>query len=167
MFDEHLENIEMKTENKFIVSYTDYRKVEVSDKELYYMLSNGTTKGLGLFTFVVYLLKYGTDLLIDEIENHFHKTLVENLVNLYKNKSVNRNNATLIFATHYCELLDLFNRTDNIYITKYDKFIKLENVYRNYNFRPELSKSKKLYTNAFKTDVNYESLMNFKKELMK
>lgn len=167
MFDEHLENIEMKSENKFIVSYTDHRKVEVSDKELYYMLSSGTTKGLGLFTFVVYSLKYGTDLLIDEIENHFHKTLVENLVNLYKDKSVNRNNATLIFTTHYCELLDLFNRTDNIYITKYDKFIKLENVYRNYNFRPELSKSKKFYTNAFKTDVNYESLMNFKKELMK
>ena len=167
MFDEHLDNIEMVNDDKFIVYYNDKRKVEVSNKELYNMLSSGTSKGIGLFTYVVYSLKNGTDLLIDEIENHFHKTLVENLVNLYKDKSVNKKNATLIFTTHYCELLDLFNRTDNIYITKYDKKIRLENVYKVYNFRPELSKSKKFYSNAFNTDVNYESLMNFKKELMK
>ena len=167
MFDEHLDNIEMINDDKFIVYYNDKRKVEVSNKELYKMLSSGTSKGIGLFTYVVYSLKNGTDLLIDEIENHFHKTLVENLVNLYKDKSVNKKNATLIFTTHYCELLDLFNRTDNIYITKYDKNIRLENVYKDYNFRPELSKSKKFYSNAFNTAVNYESLMNFKKELMK
>ena len=167
MFDEHLDNIEMINDDKFIVYYNDKRKVEVSNKELNNMLSSGTSKGIGLFTYVVYSLKNGTDLLIDEIENHFHKTLVENLVNLYKDKSVNKKNATLIFTTHYCELLDLFNRTDNIYITKYDKKIHLENVYKDYNFRPELSKSKKFYNNAFNTAVNYESLMNFKKELMK
>lgn len=167
MFDEHLDNIKMKNEDKFIVYYTDKREIEVSNKELYDMLSSGTSKGLRLFTYVVYSLKYGADLLIDEIENHFHKTLVENLVNLYKDKSVNKKNAMLIFTTHYCELLDLFNRTDNIYITKYDQKICLENVYKDYKFRPELSKSKKFYSNAFNTDVNYESLMNFKKELMK
>ncbi len=167
MFDEHLDNIEMINDDKFIVYYYDKSKVEVNSRELYNMLSSGTSKGIGLFTDVVYSLKNGTDLLIDEIENHFHKTLVENLVNLYKDKSVNKRNAMLIFTTHYCELLDLFNRTDNIYITKYDKKIRLENVYTDYNFRPELSKSKKFYSNAFDTDVNYESLMNFKKELMK
>ncbi len=167
MFDEHLDNIEMINEDKFVVYYNDKSKVEVSNKELYNMLSSGTSKGIGLFTYVVYSLKNGTDLLIDEIETHFHKTLVEYLVYLYKDKSVNKKNATFIFTTHYCELLDLFNRTDNIYITKYDKKIRLENVYKDYNFRPELSKSKKFYSNAFNTDVNYESLMNFKKELMK
>ena len=167
MFDEHLENIEMKNEDKFVIHYTSKKMLEVNSKELYNMLSSGTTKGLSLFTQVVFSLKYGTDLLIDEIENHFHKMLVENLINLYKDKSVNKNNATLIFTTHYCELLDLFNRTDNIYITKYDEKIKIENVYKNYSFRSELSKSKKFYNNAFQTDVNYEYLMNFKKELMK
>ena len=39
-------------------------------------------------------------------------------------------------------------------------------VYKNYDFRPELSKSNKFYSNAFDTGINYESLMNFKKELM-
>ena len=166
MFDEHLESIKMLNENKYRIVYKDSKTREVSGKELYDILSSGTNKGFGLFTFVLYSLKSGSDLIIDEIENHFHKTLVENLVNLYKDKSVNKKNATLIFTTHYCELLDLFNRTDNIYISKYDDKIKLENMHEVYKFRPELSKSKKFYENTFNTDVNYDALMNFKKELM-
>ena len=166
MFDEHIDNIEMKNDDRFIVYYHNNTSKEVSNRELYSMLSSGTTKGLSLFTYVFYSLACGTDLLIDEIENHFHKTLVANLINLYKDKNVNKYGATLVFTTHYCELLDLFNRADNIYITKYDEKIKLENMYLDYNFRPELSKSKKFYSNAFNTDVNYEALMNFKKELM-
>ncbi len=166
MFDEHLETIKIVNNDKFMICYTDGTKKEVFSKELYEVLSSGTIKGLGLFSYVVYSLKNGYDLIIDEIEKSFHKMLVENLVSLYKDKSVNKKGATLIFTTHYCELLDLFNRTDNIYITKYDQKIRLENMYNNYKFRPELSKSKKFYNNAFNTDVNYESLMKFKKELM-
>ena len=166
MFDEHLDNIKMINEDKFKIIYTDSRSKEVSNSELYKILSSGTTKGFGLFTFVVYSLRTGADLIIDEIENHFHKTIVENLINLYKDKTVNKKNATLIFTTHYCEILDLFNRTDNIYISKYDKAIVLENMYANYKFRTELSKSNKFYNNEFNTNVSYDALMNFKKELM-
>ena len=166
ILDEHLDNIKMIGENKYIMYYANKETKEVSGIELYHMLSSGTTKGFNLFTLVLHSLITGSDLIVDEIENHFHKTLVQYLVNLFKDKSVNKKNATLIFTTHYCELLDLFNRNDNIYITKYDIKIKLENVHKDYNFRPELSKSKKFYNNAFDTGVNYESLMNFKKELM-
>ena len=166
IFDEHLEKIKLLNENKFLLSYSDKTFKELTYMELLNILSSGTVKGLSLFTFVVFSLKNGIDLIIDEIENHFHKSLVENLVNLYKDKSVNKHNATLIFTTHYCELLDLFNRSDNIYITKYNKKIQALNLYENYKFRPELSKSKKFYSNAFDTDINYEYLMNFKKELM-
>lgn len=166
MFDEHLENIEMLNDNKYRIIYTNKIKKEVSNNELYEILSSGTTKGFGLFTFVVYSLRTGADLIIDEIENHFHKTLVENLVNLYKDKSVNKNNATLIFTTHYCELLDLFGRSDNIYISKYEEKIKLENMHEDYKFRSELRKSNKFYNNEFNTNVNYDALMDFKKELM-
>ena len=167
MFDEHLEDIKMINENKYKVIYTNGTSKEVSNSSLYEILSSGTTKGFGLFIFVVYSLKTGSDLIIDEIENHFHKTLVENLVNLYKDKSVNKNNATLIFTTHYCEILDLFNRSDNIYICKYDKAITLENMHLNYKFRSELSKSNKFYNNEFNTNISYDALMDFKKELMK
>ena len=166
IFDEHLKNIEMISEKKYRLTFSNDSVKEVSDSELYEILSSGTTKGFGLFTFVIYSLKTGTDLIIDEVENHFHKTIVENLISLYKDKTVNKNNACLIFTTHYCELLDLFSRNDNIYISKFNKKIKLENMYEEYKFRPELSKSNKFYENAFNTNVNYESLMNFKRGIM-
>ncbi len=166
MFDDHIVGIKMESENKFEIKYKNREVQEVSSRELYEILSSGTNKGLALFAFVIVSLKNGLDLIIDEIEIHFHKTLVENLINLYKDKSVNKKNATLIFTTHYCELLDLFDRSDNIYISKYDQYIKLENMYEKYKIRPELLKSKKYYENAFDTDVDYDALMKFKKELM-
>lgn len=166
LFDKHIKRIEMIEDNKYKIYYTNKEVKEVSIALLINSLSSGTKKGFLLFSLVVYSLKTGCDLIIDEIENHFHKTLVENLVSLYKDKTVNRHNATLIFTTHYCELLDLFNRYDNLYITKYDKDIVLENIYANFKIRPELSKSKKFYENAFNTAVDYDALMDFKKELM-
>ena len=122
---------------------------------------------LPLYTFDAASLLYGFDLIIDEVENHFHKTLVENMLSLYKDKSVNRHNATLIFTTHYCEVLDLFNRQDNIWISKANGKVSLSNMYDAYDLRPELLKSKQFYNNAFQTSVNYEDLMRLKKELMR
>lgn len=131
------------------------------------MLSSGTTKGVFLYVLMVASLENGFDLIVDEIENHFHKTLVENMICLYKDKSVNRKNATLIFTTHYCEMLDLFSRQDNIWIAKSDSQVYLSNMYEDYEIRPELLKSKQFYNNAFQTAVNYEELMNMKRKLMK
>ena len=154
----------MLDDNHFKLSFYGESKI-VSDKELIYMLSSGTTKGVLLYLFVAASLQEGFDLIVDEIENHFHKTLVENMISLYKDKSVNKNNATLIFTTHYCELLDLFNRQDNIYIAKSNGKVCLTNMYDGFNLRPELLKSKQFYNNVFQTAVNYDELMRFKKEL--
>ena len=169
IFDENIREISMKDEHNFRLKFEgDQPKDQVmSDKELLYFLSSGTTKGMLLYTFVVASLKYGFDLIIDEVENHFHKTLVENILSLYKDKSVNRHNATLIFTTHYCEVLDLFNRQDNIWISKANGKVSLSNMYDDYDLRPELLKSKQFYNNAFQTSVNYEDLMKLKKELMR
>ena len=169
IFDENIREISMKDEHNFRLKFEgDQPKDQVmSDKELLYFLSSGTTKGMLLYTFVVASLKYGFDLIIDEVEDHFHKTLVENMLSLYKDKSANRHNATLIFTTHYCEVLDLFNRQDNIWISKANGKVSLSNMYDDYDLRPELLKSKQFYNNAFQTSVNYEDLMNLKKELMR
>ena len=169
IFDENIREISMKDEHNFRLKFegNQPRDQVMSDKELLYFLSSGTTKGMLLYTFVVASLKYGFDLIIDEVEDHFHKTLVENMLSLYKDKSVNRHNATLIFTTHYCEVLDLFNRQDNIWISKADGKVSLSNMYDDYDLRPELLKSKQFYNNAFQTSVNYEDLMKLKKELMR
>lgn len=89
------------------------------------------------------------------------------MISLYKDKTVNKNNATLIFTTHYCEVLDLFHRRDNIWIAKSDAKAALSNMYEDYEIRTELLKSKPFYNNAFQTAVNYEELMNMKRKLMK
>ena len=166
IFDDKIKSLEMLDEKHYKLTYQD-RVKELSDSELVYMLSSGTTKGVLLYIFVVAALENGFDLLIDEVENHFHKTLVENMISLFKDKTVNEKSATLIFTTHYCEVLDLFNRQDNIWIAKSDNKIRLDNMYEAYNIRPELLKSRQFYNNAFDTSVNYEDLMALKKELMR
>lgn len=167
LFDGNIKSLTMlEDEHNYELSLTTGKKT-VSDKELIHILSSGTTKGLLLYVTVIASLKYGFDLIIDEIENHFHKTLVENIINLYKDKSVNKCNATLYFSTHYCELLDLFNRQDNIWVCRADKKIVAENMYENFDIRVELSKSRQFYNDAFKTSVNYDDLMSIKKEFLK
>ena len=166
IFDDKIKNLAMVDEKHYKLEYQDCVK-ELSDSELVYMLSSGTTKGILLYIFVVAALENGFDLLIDEVENHFHKTLVENMISLFKDRTVNRRSATLIFTTHYCEVLDLFNRQDNIWIAKSDHKIRLDNMYESYNIRPELLKSRQFYNNAFDTAVSYEDLMALKKELMR
>ena len=166
LFDENIKGLSMLDEHNYELTLSEEIKT-VSDKELLHFLSSGTTKGLLLYVTVIASLKYGFDLIIDEIENHFHKTLVENIINLYKDKSVNKLNATLYFSTHYCELLDLFNRQDNIWVCRSDKKIVAENMYEKFDIRTELSKSRQFYNNAFKTSVNYEDLMSIKKEFLK
>ena len=164
IFDENIESLEMVDEKNYKLKF----KGEVrnyTDTQLIYMLSSGTTKGILLYVLMVASLKEGFDLLIDEVENHFHKTLVENMISLYKDKSVNRNNATLIFTTHYCEVLDQMGRQDNIWICKSGVQVSLSNMYEDYQIRPELLKSKQYYNNAFQTAVDYNALMNLKRIL--
>ncbi len=166
IFDDNILDLQMVDERNYKVVYRDCEKV-YTDRELVYMLSSGTTKGILLYTMVVASLRNGFDLLIDEVENHFHKTLVENIISLYKDKTVNRLGASLMFTTHYCEVLDLFNRQDNIWICQADGKIRVRNMYEDYDLRSGLLKSKQFYNNAFHTAVNYEELMNLKRKLMK
>lgn len=165
IFDDNIISLKQADDNNYLLNYQGKEKM-YSDRELFAFLSSGTTKGINLYILAVISLKMGFDLVVDEIENHFHKTLVENLIMLYKDKQVNKKNATLYFSTHYCELLDLFNRSDNIWITHSKGKVTISNMYEEYGIRTELLKSKKFYQNAFDTAVNYEMLMELKKELM-
>ncbi|MBQ7991673.1 MAG: ATP-binding protein [Solobacterium sp.] len=166
IFDETIEELIQIDEHNYRVVTRNEDRI-MSDSQLIYFLSSGTTKGVLLYTLMAASLKEGFDLLVDEVENHFHKTLVENMISLYKDKSVNKNNATLVFTTHYCEVLDQMGRQDNIWICNADDHIRLTNMYEDFRIRPELLKSRQYYSNAFKTAVNYEDLMALKKVLKK
>lgn len=161
LFDDNINNLIKIDDINYKLVLKD-KELVFSSADLYNYLSSGTTKVILLYADIMTSLKNGNDIIIDEIENHFHKTLVENIINLYKDKSVNKHNATLYFSTHYPELLDLFNRRDNIYICRQENKIILENLYQTYPIRNELSKSHQFYNNAFKTEVNYDDLLDLR-----
>ena len=156
IFDENIKELTRLDDHNYRV-VTEHEELVMSDNQLVYFLSSGTTKGILLYTLMVASLKEGFDLLIDEVENHFHKTLVENMISLYKDKGVNRKSATLVFTTHYCEVLDQMGRQDNIWVCNANSHIHLANMYEVYHIRSALLKSKQYYNNAFRTAVNYHS----------
>lgn len=81
--------------------------------------------------------------------------MVEHPICEILHKKVNRHGATLLFSTHYCEVLDLFNRQDNIWVCQSSDKIAIKNMYESFEVRSGLLKSKRFYNNAFQTAVNY------------
>ncbi|EUJ31286.1 AAA family ATPase [Listeria cornellensis] len=108
--------IKFKGSNKEIIS-------EVFELEKY--LSSGTIKGISILINMMTVLNTGGYLLIDEIENHLNKTIVINIIDMFTS-SLNKNGATLIFTTHYSEILDSIDRSDSIYILHKYKNISLD-----------------------------------------
>lgn len=99
-----------------------------------------------------------------DIKKEFERWLVNATADM--DKTVNRHGATLLFSTHYCEVLDLFNRQDNIWVCQSSDKIAIKNMYESFEVRSGLLKSKRFYNNAFQTAVNYDELMNLKRKLI-
>lgn len=96
--------------------------------ELNRYLSSGTIKGINTFLYAIRIFNNGGYLIIDELENHFNREIVSTLIRFYMDKKINKKGATLIFSTHYSELLDEFERNDNIYIVRNRQGITIENL---------------------------------------
>lgn len=99
-----------------------------NSNELFNYLSSGTIKGITHFYIAKQVIKQGGYLLVDEIENHFNKEIVSTFIKLFMDKDINHNGGVLIFSTHYPEILDIFDRNDNINITRNDGNISIENL---------------------------------------
>ncbi|MBS6397890.1 MAG: ATP-binding protein [Clostridiales bacterium] len=96
--------------------------------ELEQYLSSGTIKGIVIFSEVKDILRSGGYLLVDEIENHFNKEIVTSLIRFFMDSRLNKNGGTLIFTTHYPELLDEYDRNDGIHIVRNRNGITVENL---------------------------------------
>ena len=91
-------------------------------------LSSGTIKGINIFLNAIKTFEIGGYLIIDDLENHINQEIVSTLIRFYMDKKVNPKGAMLIFSTHYSELLDEFERNDNIYIVRNRNGISAENL---------------------------------------
>lgn len=128
-------------------------------------LSSGTIKGIITFSMVKEVLQSGGYLLVDEIENHFNKEIVTTLVRFFMDSRFNKNGGTLIFTTHYPELLDEYNRNDGIYIVRNRNGITVENL--SYILTRNDIKRSDAYQSGFLegTTPTYEAYIRLKKSL--
>lgn len=139
---------------------------EITLRQLADYLSSGTIKGLYLLISVQQTLEVGGYMIIDEIENHLNKSIVIMLLNLFKSK-VNKNNATLIFSTHYSEILDDIERNDCIYFTtKESGEIVVTNLSTKYS-RNDRKKSSIFLSGILGTAPQYNSYIEMKRTMKK
>lgn len=133
--------------------------------ELEQYLSSGTIKGIITFSMVKEVLASGGYILVDELENHFNKEIVVTLIRFFMDSSLNKNGSTLIFTTHYSELLDEYDRNDAIYIVRNRNGITAENL--SYILKRNDIKKSDAYQSGFLagTTPAYEAYMRLKKNL--
>ncbi len=167
MLDESIEYIKLKDNDTIKFKRFNEDEETMNKLELINILSSGTFRGVELYIRAVNALKSGKILIVDEIESSFQKNLVSNLLFLFNDSNININHATLIFSTHYTEILDYLKRRDSIFIThKENGRIDIKNLYADYNIRCELSKSKLFDNNVFNTSINYDELKNVRRNLI-
>ena len=134
-------------------------------RELERYLSSGTIKGIITFTMMQETLKSGAYMLIDELENHFNKEIVTTIIRFFMDSKLNRNGGTLIYTTHYPELLDEYNRNDSIYIIRNKNGVRADNLCDIIN-RNDIKKSDLYQNDFFKGTVpRYEAYIKLKKKL--
>lgn len=155
-------------EKKVDIRLKFYGKEEIiinSPRILENYLSSGTIKGLGVFMSATFSFVEGGYLIIDEIENHFNREIVATLIRFFMDEKVNKNGATILFSTHYSELLDEFERNDNVYIVRNKEGIEAENL-SNILRRNDIKKSE-VYDSGYLggTVPAYEAYMALKKVL--
>ena len=133
--------------------------------ELEQYLSSGTIKGIITFSMVKEVLTSGGYLLIDELENHFNKEIVVTLMRFFMDSTLNKSGSTLIFTTHYSELLDEYDRNDAIYIVRNRNGITAENL--SYILKRNDIKKSYAYQSGFLegTTPAYEAYLRLKKNL--
>ena len=162
LLDESVEYIICEDERLIRFKRYNSNELIISPNELVNILSSGTFRGLELFIRAIDTLKNGGILIVDEIENCYHRNIVFSLLFLFI-EEMNINNAQLIFSTHYTEILDCINRQDAIFIMhKENGLINIKNL-KEYNIRVALSKSKQFENNTFNTSMNYNQLMKVRR----
>ena len=165
--DDSIEYIDYKNSDNVLFKRIGEKEIVINSSELISLLSAGTFRGVELYIRAVNALKYGKVLIVDEIENCFQKNLVNNLLFLFNDEMINCKGAQIMFSTHYVEILDYISRRDSIFIThKENGKINIKNLYFDYKVRTELLKSRQFDNNVFNTSLNYQQLLEVRRNLL-
>lgn len=163
---ERLEFDEMDQKTVIRLKFKGKDEIVMNDPiQLNNYLSSGTVKGMITFTLAQEVLQKGGYIVVDEIENHFNKEIVTTLMRFFMDSKLNKNGGTLIFSTHYPELLDEYDRNDSIFIIRNRDGITVENLSTILK-RNDIKKSD-AYQSGFLegTTPVYEAYMRLKKSM--
>ena len=115
------------------------------------VLSNGTVLGAELVNQAITALRNGGYLIVDEIETGLNRSLVGTVIELFASPVTNPHGATLLFSTHYSELLDVLRRKDNVFVLVRDDSFRTELIkYSERINRIENKKSDAIINNVIK-----------------
>ena len=172
LFDDSVEYIVPYSEESDSVSgyrfkrFSDNSEIIVKNEYLESILSAGTIRGINLYGASILAFKGGGTIWIDEIERSFNRNLIENLLLMFGDKTINKMKASIIYTTHYSELLDNNDRCDNINVLhRNGNDITLKNMKTDYKCRTDMLKSGQFNQNVFDTLINYERLMDLKESI--
>jgi AAA15 family ATPase/GTPase len=82
--------------------------------------SSGTRKLFGLLPFIAKSLIYGTTLVIDELDAKIHPVLLQYVIKLFTNMSINKKGGQLIFTSHDLSTMnnEVFRRDEIWFVAK-------------------------------------------------
>ena len=169
LFDDNIEYLRKNSDDIADLSLKFKNSDEVyENKPLLFwnnILSSGTIKGNSMAFSCIPILKTGGYLIVDEIENHLNKQLIRVFIDIFCDNEINKNGATLIFTSHYPELLDFLDRADNIFVLTRNEGNKTNTKLLSVLIeRNDIKKSDVILSNALKgTAPSYESIQSFKK----
>lgn len=167
--DPTIERLQFEEKEQKTVIYLKFKgKEEIvlnNPVQLNNYLSSGTVKGIITFTLAREVLQTGGYMVVDELENHFNKEIVTTLMRFFMDRKLNKYGGTLIFSTHYPELLDEYDRNDSIYIIRNRDGITAQNLSTILK-RNDIKKSDAYQSGLMDgTTPMYEAYMRLKKSM--
>ncbi|WOO88367.1 AAA family ATPase [Mollicutes bacterium LVI A0078] len=154
--------------NEYFFKRKDQNEVLIPINALATILSAGTLRATCVYFYAFIALQGKTQLVVDEIDLNIHNALAVELINLFQDRKMNPNGATLMFTTHNLDLLNCFSRNDVINIIsknpRINNYKLSEVVERNDS---NLCKAKQYLQNVVDSSPSYELKMKMRKQFVK
>ena len=96
--------------------YDNHKAVSQSELPFLQIESNGTIKLIDILPTIFDALSTGNILIVDEIENGLHPTVVKKMIELFYNPETNPHNAQLICTTHNILLINEAVQRDEVWL---------------------------------------------------
>jgi hypothetical protein len=101
--------------------YDNHNKVDTIKLPFLKYESNGTIRLFGILPAIFKAIDTGGVLFLDEIENGLHPNIVNYIINMFLDESINKRNAQLVCTTHSTHLLNNARR-DQVWLVDKNEF---------------------------------------------